>query len=263
VKSVLTQEGKRQRQKKIDEATAQIINNPTNHSRPLMSPLQLDTAQFCVPPFLQCDDIDFLDEQQRRQFARSKPTPLEVQFHISKAESEISQRLMTGSPRADLLLTLIQFNIFRALVYNTHALGLDFAWLQEEAVSTFYGQSNTRDGPTSLYPTTLQYKVEHHPWIDLFPFPAMRDNMLRQGEDFDDSDLCYDLVELCHAPSERSGLIVWGEPWEPSNWEVTEQFASKWPWMLKGCFGLLHSTNFWRQQRGENEVVFDVMPFTP
>lgn len=84
--------------------------------------------------------------------------------------------------------------------------------------------------------------------------------MLAQGEDYEDDELCYDLVELCHAPSERSGLIVWSSPWNPSSWEVTAEFAAKWPWILRGCGGLLVSTNYWRGKRGEEELWFDVTP---
>lgn len=81
--------------------------------------------------------------------------------------------------------------------------------------------------------------------------------MLAQGEDFKDDDLCYDLVETCHAPSERSGLIVWSDAWRPESWEVTEEFARKWGWMLRGCGDLLRSTNIWRRQRGEDDLLFE------
>jgi hypothetical protein len=39
---------------------------------------------------------------------------------------------MLGSPRVDQLLTLIQFNVFRALVNNTFAVGFTMNWLEEE-----------------------------------------------------------------------------------------------------------------------------------
>lgn len=184
----------------------------------------------------------------------------QVQGVIAQVESFLSQQCMVSSPRIDLLLTLIQFNVFRALVSNTFALGFPFSWLSAEADSPYHLGESRRCCPASLQPTALQRKVPHHPWIDLFPFPALRDNMLSQGEDFDDDDLCHDLVEVCHAPSERSGLIVWSDPWDPLGWEATTEFIGKWGWILRGCPELLFSTNHWRGQRGEDAIAFDVVP---
>jgi hypothetical protein len=50
------------------------------------------------------------------------------------------------------------------------------------------------------------------------------------GEEFEDDELCYNLVEVCHAPSERSGLLVWGESTDPGNSEVSELLG-----LLGGC----------------------------
>ncbi|KAF7883962.1 hypothetical protein EAF00_011274 [Botryotinia globosa] len=107
------------------------------------------------------------------------------------------------------------FNVFHALFCNMVALGFNLDWLMADAISPF-SQNPSRfwdtSCPASLCPTALQRQVSHHPYLDLFPFPELRDNMLRKGKDFDDDDLCHDLVEVCHAKSERSGLIVWGSP---------------------------------------------------
>ncbi|KAL5350821.1 hypothetical protein ACLOAV_004392 [Pseudogymnoascus australis] len=198
------------------------------------------------------------------QYRDVPPTPglpaSQVQGVIARVEHFLSQQDIVGSPRVDLLLTLIQFNVFRALVSNTFTLGFPFSWLSAEADSPYNLGESCWCCPASLQPTALQRKVPHHPWIDLFPFPALRDNILSQGEDFDDDDLCYDLVEVCHAPSERSGLIVWSDPWDPLGWEATTEFISKWGWMLRGCPELLFSTNQWRGKRGEEAIVFDVTP---
>ncbi|EMR82897.1 hypothetical protein BcDW1_8446 [Botrytis cinerea BcDW1] len=201
-------------------------------------------------------------KRQNRLHQRLYPlTPPQVQHIIGQVEHFISRQYMTSSPRADLLLTLIQFNVFRALFSNMIALGFNHDWLTADAISPFVQNKSRvcdKSCPGSLCPTALQRQVSHHPYLDLFPFPELRDNMLRKGEDFDDDDLCHDLVEVCHAPSERSGLIVWGSPWDPSSWEVTPEFVEKWPWMLRGCRELLHSTNLWRGKRGEEELYFDV-----
>lgn len=203
------------------------------------------------------------DHGYKNHLLASSLTYPEVQDIIKSVERFVSQQRTISSPRADLLLTLIQFNVFRALFSNSIAIGFTLDWLTGDAISPFFRDKtivHDRSCPASLRSTTLQRQVSHHPYIDLFPFPALRDNLFCQGEDFDDDDLCHDLVEVCHAPSERSGLIVWSNPWDPTSWEVTIEFIDKWPWMLRGCQELLLSTNYWRGKRGEEEIHFDVTP---
>ncbi|EIT73587.1 hypothetical protein AO1008_11858 [Aspergillus oryzae 100-8] len=36
-----------------------------------------------------------------------------------------------------------------------------------------------------LRPTTLQRGIPHHPWLDIFPFPRMWDNLIRAGDQLD------------------------------------------------------------------------------
>jgi hypothetical protein len=86
----------------------------------------------------------------------------------------------------------------------------------------------------------------------------MRDNMLLAGDSYDEYELCNDLVDFCDVPSERTGLVVWGEPWDPSGWEISESFLRRWGWVVKGCLDLLVSTNYWRKQRGEDPLVFEL-----
>ena len=111
--------------------------------------------------------------------------------------------------------------------------------------------------PASLRPTTLQQTVEHHPWIDLFPIPRLRDNFLRAGDSFDEADLCNDLVDFHDITHDGTGMIVWDCPWESSGWEVSAYFLLKWPWLLRGCNELAASTNRWRATRGEPALNFD------
>lgn len=167
-----------------------------------------------------------------------------------------------GSPHVDQLLTLIQFNVFRAFLKNTVSLGFTMEWLEsEEAVSPFCCASNSESPtrPTSLQPTLLQVTVPHHPWIDLIPHSSVRDNILYAlKDDWDDSELCRDLVEFCQEPKEQTGMIIWGEPWDPSGWEVTEGFLKKHAWTIMGCTELLMSTNYWRLKRGERKLFPDI-----
>ena len=116
------------------------------------------------------------------QYRPASPTPgipaSQIQGVIAGVEDFLSQQYIVSSPRVDLLLTLIQFNVFRALVSNTFTLGFPFSWLSAEADSPYYLGESRWCCPASLQPTALQRKVPHHPWIDLFPFPALRDNKI-------------------------------------------------------------------------------------
>lgn len=61
--------------------------------------------------------------------------PSQVQNAIEQVETFVSEQHGLGSPRLDLLLSLVQFNVFRALASNTFALGFTFDWLTCDAIS--------------------------------------------------------------------------------------------------------------------------------
>jgi hypothetical protein len=182
-------------------------------------------------------------------------SPAEIQEMMVQYEKLARRDYVLGSPRVDQLLTLIQFNVFRALVCNTFTIGFTMEWLDENAVSPWSLSTFANidpSCPTSLRPTMLQRKIYHHPWIDLFPIPKMRDNLLLAGDSYDETALCNDLIDFCDVPNEKTGLIVWSEPWDPSGWEVSTAFVAKWGWVIEGCDKLIESTNYWRAKRGEN-----------
>jgi hypothetical protein len=88
----------------------------------------------------------------------------------------------------------------------------------------------------------------------------MQENLLlAEAEDgYDEYGLCNDLVDFCNVPNDKTGLIVWKEPWDSSGWEVSEAFLKKWGWVVRGCRELMVSTNFWRERRGEKRLVWEV-----
>ncbi|GLA76342.1 hypothetical protein AtubIFM55763_007913 [Aspergillus tubingensis] len=137
---------------------------------------------------------------------------------MAQYEAKARKDYALGSPRVDQLLTLIQFNVFRALVDNTSALGFTMDWLDEEAMS---------------------------PWC-----------ASRYGN-FDEAALCNDLVDFYDVTNDETCLIVWTTPWHPTGWEVSETFLRKWNWVLRGCDDLAKSTNYWRRLRGEEPLNFD------
>ena len=162
-----------------------------------------------------------------------------------------------SSPRTDCLLILVKFNVFRALLNNGKMLGFSTAeeYLNDDAISPFVNpmrpEESLRSLPLALRPTSFQCQTPHHPWLDLFPHPVMRDNLIRASGAYYKQGLCAVLIGLFDSSTGRSGLIIWGEPWDPSGWEVTEPFMKHWGWTLCGCDELLRATNYWRGKRGE------------
>lgn len=133
--------------------------------------------------------------------------------------------------------------------------------MNDDALSPFNSasifQNFTLAIPLSLHPTELQCQIPHHPWIDLLPIPRMRDNLLRAGDSYDDIELCGDLVGFFNSPIARTGMVIWGDPWDVDGWEVTEPFLERWGWTIRGCGRLFESTNRWREKRGERPLRFD------
>lgn len=204
----------------------------------------------------------------------------------------------------DHLLHLIQYNVFRAFVSNKKMLKyLLTGWTQAcspDDPTTCPLNGPFRDDtnmypvnpniPPSLAPTHLQQTRIHSLWINFFPFPRMRDNLIRREGTFDQWELLGDLIgELMGiAPTQprldgavtftvdnpepvrrrappaedddevttsRRGLIVWGEPHEMHNWEATPGFLAKWSWVVDGCIDLVASSNRWRAFRGEEPLL--------
>lgn len=169
-----------------------------------------------------------------------------------------------GSPATDQLIMLAKFNVFRALVVNSHTLGFTAEHhLPPQAKSPFtYTPENPHallQIPSSLHPTPLQRRIPHHPWIDLLPIPHMRDNLLRRTGTYDGDQLCADLVGYFNSSTSRTGMVIWGDPWDAAGWEVTPQFLERWGWTIKGCWVIFESTNRWRAKRGERPLKFDYL----
>ncbi|KAH7413047.1 hypothetical protein BKA64DRAFT_593627 [Cadophora sp. MPI-SDFR-AT-0126] len=204
----------------------------------------------------------------------------------------------------DHLLHLVQYNVFRAFVSNKRTLNtLLTGWTDHPPSPTTCPISGPyRDDtmvyplnpniPLSLVPTRLQQTFLHSFWINLFPFPCLRDNLIRRDGNFDHWELLEDLIgELMGGipfeqrqgtpsaivvsdpkptsarhlrPSEgcdesemtagRKGLIVWGEPYDMRNWEATPGFLEKWSWATDRCDDLVESSNHWRSMRGEEPI---------
>ncbi|KAM5345956.1 hypothetical protein ACJ41O_011817 [Fusarium nematophilum] len=172
-----------------------------------------------------------------------------------------------GAPRLEHLNILIRLNVLNAILRNAALLGFAFEGLcGPELISPFnkHGPSlpcadpRPYPCPDALRPTALQTAVRHHPWIDLIPFPHLRDNVLRMLEAgvLDQKALGVDVLDVQGNGCNAASLIVWGDAWDPRGWEASVPFLRKWGMLLQGCPALLEATNSWRQKRGERKVAF-------
>ncbi|PWY81066.1 hypothetical protein BO83DRAFT_414360 [Aspergillus eucalypticola CBS 122712] len=188
----------------------------------------------------------------------------------------------------DHLLHLITHNVFRALYTNktllyNHSTALlpgptpnsSIHFIHEGLIFPIYAITipNTCPSPipASLFPTPSQRTLTHYSWIDLVPWPRMRENLIKWEMCFDHGEFVRDLVggyvmegwELFDGGSKgdgngriggrvvvevdgddgddgevsenaRNGWIVWGEPHCRESWEVTPGFLRKWGWVVEG-----------------------------
>ncbi|KFX96784.1 hypothetical protein O988_05171 [Pseudogymnoascus sp. VKM F-3808] len=162
------------------------------------------------------------------------------------------------------LITLVQYNVLRAMLLNMSILSLLDCFPTECSRSLdvpVFGITPPDKIPPHLQPTTLQQSTQHPSWIKAIPFPAMRDNMILQAGNYDSDDLRYDLGQALYEgfdDLERRGFLVWGASWDMNGWEVSESFVRKWGFLLKGCPDVIESTNYWREVRGEERLVVEI-----
>ncbi|TVY14621.1 hypothetical protein LARI1_G006164 [Lachnellula arida] len=160
------------------------------------------------------------------------------------------------------LITLSQYNVLRATLANMKIMSLLHTMPAEcgaaFSIATLPAPDNI---PVSLQPTPRQRAVPHGSWIDCLPIGAMRDNLILKSGKFDPDELCCDLVGGLYEgfdDVQLRGILVWSDPWCSDGWEVTEGFAKKWSFLLKGCSELMESTNRYRASRYEDRLIVEV-----
>ncbi|KFA69282.1 hypothetical protein S40285_09536 [Stachybotrys chlorohalonatus IBT 40285] len=239
-----------------------------------------------------------LTEQNASQGARHPVAKQDESDWLSR--SHLNSHLLTY-PARDHLLNLIQYNVFSGLIRNKSVLASFATYFNGEAVATpvTFGEKvypgraaivstafTNYNTAANLLPTGLQSSIEHSKWIDLIPFPGMRDNLIKWEAYYDHAELAYDLIgnllDLSNFPKAQTsawpsthkqnvvesstrdegirddlnshGLILWGEPHNIESWEVTPGFLQKWGWTIEGCQNLVDFTNHWRLSRGEEPL---------
>lgn len=159
------------------------------------------------------------------------------------------------------LFTMIQHNALRGTMAN-------LALLSQLAGCRFEGWDGllVEDlplptdgvGPVALRRTRLQEAVVHEAWIDVIPYAAMRDNIIRFQDAIDVEDLCSDFLGGMYEGTSEihdRGMVLWGEPWAEEGWEISEHFTKKWWFLMRGCLSFVVSSNRWRKARGDGPLI--------
>lgn len=185
-----------------------------------------------------------------------------TQEMLLRFSQEALEACAGGVPRLTSLSLVIQLNVFNALVHNGTILGIQAGTLCDKGLLSPFNHMGpfliTDSCPVSLRPTEIQKTAPHHPWIDLFPLPRMRDNFIVACHSIDEEELGNDVVGMSDCAFEKPTLITWGEPWDPRGWEVSAAFLRKWGWLLRGCGEIIDATNYWRERRGEKRLTIDL-----
>ncbi|KAI1754851.1 hypothetical protein F4782DRAFT_463482 [Xylaria castorea] len=161
------------------------------------------------------------------------------------------------------LIVLIQLNVFRGVLTNMAMLRLIDRLPRECGMVLFAKDFPPPPDvlPPSLEETWLQQTTPHDTWIDTFPCPRLRDNIISYDHFIDGDEFCDDIMGGLfegYNDVELHGLLVWGDSWSETGWEVTPGFAKKWGFLLKGCDALIEATNKYRAARGEDRLVIEM-----
>ncbi|EXJ90278.1 hypothetical protein A1O1_03377 [Capronia coronata CBS 617.96] len=133
-----------------------------------------------------------------------------------------SMTLTAPLPSDHLLHPESKISAILALSINGHILGLTCS--DSKLIRSRPQPPNI---PESLYPTPLQLSIAHHDWIDRFPFPRMRDNMIALIDVVDFKDLLFDFFTM---PSftVNTGAVAW----DPGAWRISPEFKEKWGYLF-------------------------------
>ena len=100
--------------------------------------------------------------------------------------------------------------------------------------------------PASIVPTSQQQIIPHMPYVDMLPWSIVRDRLLSSLAAINEVELVQDLAS--------GNVRIWGcIPWDTRSWEVSAEFANKWWFLVDNK--IVDTTNFWRGQRGEPDLV--------
>ncbi|PWY80722.1 hypothetical protein BO70DRAFT_362679 [Aspergillus heteromorphus CBS 117.55] len=117
-----------------------------------------------------------------------------------------------------------------------------------------------------LRPSREQITVQHHPYIDILPFPTLRKNLITRPGEFDEDEFFHDIITglVCWGGAglgrrdrqESTGFASSGTPWDVRSWEARVWFLKKYWRLLGGEDGeLVRQSEWWRGIRGDDDAL--------
>lgn len=126
-------------------------------------------------------------------------------------------------------------------------------------------QRNFKILKPDLRPGSEQITVDHHPYIDILPFPTLRKNLITHQEEIDEDGFFHDILTglVCWGGAgigrkdrqDSTGYASTGTPWDVRSWEARVWFLKKYWTLLGGEDGeLVRQSEWWRSMRGDDTL---------
>ncbi|OQD80734.1 hypothetical protein PENANT_c033G04887 [Penicillium antarcticum] len=203
---------RRRRQNRINQRAyrkRKRLQNKETHPKTLVKSTKSAPSTSSTSP--QSDDSVTPDGSK----VKSCCSPGVLQDLLEKFAKSAIESYARGDPAADHLMTLTKVNVFRAFAQNLELIGWSPYWMDDDAISLFNQALPQREFtpddhshiPPTLRPTRVQKKTPHHPWLDFFPLPKMRDNLIEAGDEWDDVQLCHDIMGFWGESTMDAGLL--------------------------------------------------------
>ena len=172
-------------------------------------------------------------------------------------DSSSSSSLSDGSLADSYLLPVHELTLLKAIMRIASRMGCKDELWSLTARSPFNGGFGTPSDqlPMAWQPTPSQILMPHHPILDFFPWPSVRDRVIGIFSLPDETrppnavgpmalvHLAYDMED-----SAEGVRIYGGDPYDPSCWEVGQVFFQRW-WFLFDR-EIIENSNRWRRLRG-------------
>jgi hypothetical protein len=125
-------------------------------------------------------------------------------------------------------------------------------------------QNNYSNIKPDLRPTKSQIIRKHPAYLDVLPFPELRDRLIElltaDPPLMDEEEFLRDV--------EAGGVICWGStmaggqspvgcgaPWDSRSWEAKMWFLNKWNWLIGEESDLARNSAWWRAMRGHQQGI--------
>ncbi|OQE25059.1 hypothetical protein PENSTE_c006G00110 [Penicillium steckii] len=218
----------------IDPRTRRRLQNRLNQ-RACRKRKQTQTSQVSTSEL-----VSLSSDQIQKGYPRRWLSLDDTQSLVEKIKDFSFETYARGSSTDGHLIILSKLYVYRAFLRNLAILGVEphRDWTSQDTISRFNTCTpehiNEKELPVSLRPTEIQLKIPYHPWLDFFPFPKMRDNLISAGDKLDDAQFCVEVMGFWDISTNSCSILVWGEPSDPNSWEITEAFLKRWPWVYSG-----------------------------